>query len=137
MSKRVFVRPIRPEESQQFFDWAQENPKNEFDSEVPKFPSSRTWCAYDSDGPLVYQTVQQPLMLESLATRPGATPLQVASSMKELTQNAVTQAHIAGVGEIYFLGSDSATDEFAANKIFERVNFPVYRVKIKDLSCGF
>jgi len=137
MPNRVFVRPIRADESQMFFEWATENAdKSKFDPEVPLFPSSVTWCAYDKEGPLAYQTIQTPLMLESLAPRPGNTPQQNAAALKELTQNAVTVAHAKGIGEIYFLGSDSDTDEFATNHIFERVNLPVYRCKLKDLTCG-
>lgn len=130
----VFVRPILPEEAQTFYDWAVENPNNEFDPEVPKFPSSTTWCAYDKTGPLAYQTLQQPIMLESLATRPGLPPIQVSSLLKELTQNAISFASQRGVGEIYFLGSDDNTNQFACNKIFEKVDLPVYRLKLADLS---
>jgi hypothetical protein len=136
MSNRVYVRPIHPQESEMFLGWALENSKGNFDPETPRFPSSRTWCAYDKDGPLVFQTVQQPLMLESLAIRPGASKEQVASAMKELTQNAITQAHLGGSGEIYFLSSDKDTDEFASNKIFEELPYRVLRVKLKDLSCS-
>ena len=134
MPNRIWIRAIRPDESQTFFDWAKENEdKSEFDPAVPLFPSSVTWCAYDKEGPLAYQTVQQPLMLESLAPRPGNTPAQNAQAMKELTKNAVTQANLKGVGEIYFLGSNEATDTFATNHIFERVDMPVYRIKLQDL----
>jgi hypothetical protein len=136
MNKRhVFVRPIYPEESSLFLGWALENPHGDFDPETPKFRSSRTWCAYDKDGPLVFQTIQQPLMLESLAPRPGATKEQIAVAMKELTQNAITQAHIGGAGEIYFMGSDEGTNALAMNQIFEEVPGKMYRLKIKELSC--
>lgn len=138
MNKRhVFVRQILPEESDMFIGWARENAKGNFDPQVALFPTSRTWCAYDKDGPLVYQTVQQPLMLESLAPRPGATREQIAVAMKELTQNAITQAHLGGSGEIYFVGSDAGTDALATNQIFEEVPGKMYRLKIKELTtCG-
>jgi len=134
--KPIFVRPAQTEEAQQFIDWANENPVNEFDPEVAKFPSSVTWVAYDQDGPVAFQTIQRPLVLESLAPRPGLSKLQTAQVLKEFTQNAVTQAHLQGAGEILFLGSDPVTDEFASNHIFERVYLPLYRVKIKDISCS-
>lgn len=134
--RHVYVRPAESHESQMFFDWAVENAKGEFDPQVALFKSSTTWCAYDKTGPLVFQTIQRPLMLESLAPRPGATKEQVAVAMKELTQNAITQASIVGAGEIYYLGSDEDTDEFATNQIFERLPYSIFRVKIKDLSCA-
>ena len=133
MTKPIFVRPVRPDEGQLYFDWMQENHSNEFDPQVALFPTSSTWCAFDKDGPLAFQTIQHPFMLESLAVRPGVTKLQVAAAMKELTQNAVTQAAGIGVGEIYFLGSDDETNTFATNHIFEKLPYTVYRAKIKDL----
>lgn len=130
----IFVRPARDNDGQMYFDWMKENEdKNAFDPAVATYPSSNTFCAYDKNGPVAYQTVQRPLVLESFAPRPGATDAQKAIALRELTQNAVTQAHIAGVGEIWFLGSDPETDEFATNQIFERVPYPVYRVKVREL----
>ena len=75
-------------------------------------------------------------MLESLAPRPGATKEQVAVAMKELTQNAITQASLAGAGEVYFLGSNEGTDALATNQIFEKLPYSVFRLKLKDLSCA-
>jgi len=107
--------------------------KSKFDPAVPLFPSSTTWCAYDKDGPLAYQTLQNPIMLESLAPRPGATPQQIALALKELTQNAITFAHLRGAGEVYFLGTDENTDIFASNKIFEELPYKIFRVKLANL----
>jgi DNA-binding transcriptional regulator GbsR (MarR family) len=77
--------------------------------------------------------MQCPLMMESLASRPGASKSEIAVALKELTQQIVTQAHQRGAGEIYFLGTDVDTDVMACNQIFERVDYPVYRVRLKDL----
>lgn len=77
--------------------------------------------------------VQVPLMMESVATRPGADKKEIAVALKELTQECVTQCHIRGAGEIYFLGTDAGTDAMAANQIFEKLNYTVYRLRIKDL----
>jgi hypothetical protein len=118
-----------------YLDWGLENSHGEFDAQVPLFPSSTTWCAYDKDGPLVFQTIQKPLMLETLAPRPGATKEQVALAMKELTQNAITLAHASGSGEIYFLSTEPGTDHMAGNQIFTELPYKVYRAKLKDLTC--
>ena len=139
-SSRVFVRAAggrgHEKDGQMYFDWARENPVNEFDPEVGLFPSSFTWCAFDKDGPLAYQTIQQPFMLESLAPRPGASKQQIAVALKELTQNAITQANLKGVGEVYYLGTDADTDAMATNQIFEELKFRIFRVKLKDLECS-
>jgi hypothetical protein len=135
MNKRhIFVRLAYNAEGKQYLDWALENSdNNEFDALAGVYPSSRTWVACDKDGPLVFQTIQQPLMLESIAPRPGATKEQVALAMKELTQNAITQASIGGSGEVYFLASDEGTAAMASNQIFEELPYKVYRCRLKDL----
>lgn len=130
---RIYVRPAQSHEGQLVFDWGTENAKGNFDPEVARFGSSITWCAYDADGPVCFQTIQRPLMLESLAPRPGATKQQIASAMKELTQNAITQSWVMDAGEIYFLGSDEETNDFAVKKLFEKLPYTVYRLKLKDL----
>jgi hypothetical protein len=114
-------------------DWETHSPGNEFDPEVPKFLSTKTVAAYDKTGVLAYMPIQSPLMLESMGIRPGLDTKTVAATMKEFTQWAVTQAHAQGAGEIYFLGSEENTDKLAANQVFERLPYVVYRLKLKDL----
>lgn len=133
MSKQIYVRPILPEESQMYFDWATESKINEFDSSVCLFPSSTTWAAFDESGPVAFQTLQAPIMLESLAPRPGLSPAQTAQALKELTQHAITLAYSRGAGEIYFLGTDADTDVFATSHIFQELPHKIFRAKLADL----
>jgi hypothetical protein len=72
--------------------------------------------------------------MDSFAARPGATKLQIATAMKELFQETVTQAHLKGVGEIYFLGTQDGTNHMTTNQeVFEKLPWSVYRVKIREL----
>lgn len=134
MRKHVYVRPAKQEDAEIFTEWSRNTPNNAWDAEVAKYPSTITWCAYDHNGPLAFMPMQCPLMMESIASRPGADKKEIAVAMKELTQEFVTQAHIRGAGEIFFLGSEEGTDHMAANQIFEEVPYKVYRLRIKDLS---
>lgn len=77
--------------------------------------------------------MQCPLVMDSLASRPGASKSEIASALKELTQEFVTQAHIRGSGEILFLGSEEGTDRLATNQLFEELPYKVYRLRVKDL----
>lgn len=129
----VFVRPAIAEDTQKFVDWSLENLNNGFDPEVAKFPTTITFAAYDKTGVLAYQPVQQVFMLEALATRPGEDKRKIAMCMKEFTQAVVTQAHIKGVGEVYFLGTDDGTDAMATNHTFEELPYKIYRMKVADL----
>jgi len=129
----VYVRPAKPEDAKAFYDWSMENPSNEFDPEVARTPSTFVLCAYDKDGPLAYQPVQQVFMMDSFASRPGATKFQNAKALETLFQTTVTQAHVKGVGEIYYLSTEPGTDNLTKNHAFEELPYKVYRAKIKDL----
>lgn len=129
----IFCRPARPDESKTFHEWSANNPENGFDPEVARYPSTITWCVYDKSGVLGYMPMQRPIFFDSLAARPGLDKATIAMMLKELTQEAVTQAHITGAGEILFFGTEAGTDHMANNQLFERVEFPVYRLKIADL----
>jgi hypothetical protein len=134
MHNLVFVRPAKPDDTKKFVDWSLETPDNEFDPEVVKYPSTFVLCAYDKDGALAYQPIQQAFIMDSFASRPGASKPQVATAMKELFQEAVTQAHLKGVGEIYFLGTEAGTNHMTTNQeVFEKLPWSVYRVKIREL----
>lgn len=133
MRNHLFVRPAKPEDSEQFLEWSRNTPDNGFDSKVASYPSTITWCVYDRFGPLAYMPMQCPLVMDSLASRPGASKSEIAAALKELTQEFVTQAHIRGSGEILFLGTEEGTDQMARNQIFEELPYKVYRLKIRDL----
>ena len=129
----MFVRPVKPGDEKKFLDWSVENPDNGFDPEVAKSPSTFVLCAYDKTGAVAYQPVQQVFMMDSFAGRLGNTKLQTAAAMKELFQETVTQAHIKGVSEIYYLGTEAGTDAMATKHVFEELPYKVFRIKVKDL----
>ena len=77
---------------------------------------------------------KSPMLLESLAIRPGATNKEVSLALKELIQACVTLGHMKNTGEIYFLGTNEETNKFAENTIFEKLPWPVYRLRLSDLT---
>lgn len=132
--KPVFVRPAEAKDNQAFLDWSIAAKDNGFDPDVPLYGTTVTFAAYTEDGVIGYLPMQMPIVLESLATKPDATPLEIATALREMVQTAVTQCHIRKVGEIMFLGTNEATNRFAeASGIFTRVEYPVYKLKISEL----
>src|SRR5690242_13566518 len=129
----IFVRPARQDEKKMLLDWSLENPGNGFDPEVPMYPTTVTWCGFDKDGQVAFLPVQLAYVMESFAPRPGLSPRRQAEALKEFTQNLITQAHLNGVRELYFLGSNPETNEYAENYIFEEVPYKVYRAKLRNL----
>lgn len=136
MRKHVLVRPVNQGDIQKFTEWSAGTKNNLYDPFVATYPTTFTLCAYDDQGPLVYVPVQQPFMLESLAIRPGASPIEVAVALRELIHTVITQSYLKGVGEIYFLCEDASTEAFAQNQTAlkcEKVPYNLYRIKIRDL----
>jgi hypothetical protein len=134
MQKRhIFVRPVRPADTEKFLKWSRETKNNLFDAEVPLYTTTTTRCAFDHNGPIVFVPVQRPLMLDALAINPESDPLSVALALKELTQDAVSTAFNEGRGEVYFFCHDDRTIEFAQKHAYEEMKFKVYRIKLNDL----
>src|SRR5689334_18708395 len=99
--KHIFVRPAAEQDREKFAEWSVNTKDNLCDSAPLLYRNTVTWCAYDTNGPIVFVPVQQPKMMEALAINPDADPVDVAIALKELTQNLVTQCHMDGTGEIY------------------------------------
>lgn len=132
--KPIFVRPAMAKDSQDFLDWSLAAKDSGFDPDVPNYPTSVTFAAYNEDGPIAYLPMQAPIVLESLAAKPDATPLEIASALRDFVKTAILQCHIRGIGEIMFIGTSPETNLFAENsKIFTKVEYPVYRLKISKL----
>jgi hypothetical protein len=133
MSRHIFVRPGRQNDAGKFAEWSATTPENLADPDVLTYPTTFTLCAYDKQGPIVYVPIQQPMFMEALAINSARSDTDVAIALKELTQAVVTQAHIKGSGEIYFLCKSEATSDFAEKQLFEKLPWNLYRVKLADL----
>lgn len=131
--KHLFVRPARGGDSVQFLDWSRQTAGNLFDPDVAKYPSTMVLAAYDQSGPVLYAPVQQPFFMDALAIKPGSDPLTTALALKEVTHFLITQAHIKGVGEIYFMCNEPTTIEYAKRQGFEEMPWKLLRVKLSNL----
>lgn len=132
--QKIQIRQAAPRDGQNFAEWSLANPCNGFDSEAAAYPSSVTLCAEDSAGTLGYMPIQRPLLLESLAMRPGASASDTARALRAFVDAAKNLAKATGVGEIYFLGTEDGTNRLAENhETFERMPWPVYRLRVREM----
>lgn len=132
--KQIFVRLARPADDKTVALWSGQNPA--WDPRVFGYAGSFVLCAFSGGDVIAFMPVQQPLMMESVLFHPMATVTQKALAMKELTHSLITQAAMSGKGEIYFLGSDPATNVFAEHQGFKRIEWPVLRTVLSDLETG-
>lgn len=129
--KHIFARAAEERDVTKFAEWSMQNPA--FDINVLSYPTTATLCAYDSDGVIAFLPVQQPLCMEAMTFRPGISDSQKALAMKELTHLLIATCHAKGAGEIIFLGSNPATNEYAVRQGFEMLPWKVYRARLTDL----
>lgn len=131
----IFVRPATPEDASLFLEWQRTN--SNFDPEAVLAPDSFTLVAFNKEGIVAFLPVQSPkvdpFFLESIAFKPGFTEREQASVMREFVQAAVTLGFLKGTREIYFLADTEDTAAFAERHGFEKVPWPVYRLRLTDL----
>lgn len=131
----VFVRPVRKTDAEQFASWHVKSPS--FDPNTVAFPTSYTLCAFKQRRVLAYMPVQEvPFLttqvLDSIVKNPDATDLELAEAMRELVKHCITIGYIKKTEDIYFIGDHPETNALAS-RIFEKVEYPVYRLNLRDL----
>ena len=130
----TFVRPARAEDREKFLEWYKRS--GSYDPSVLQFPETYILCAF-KDKILGFMPVQMlsfssSQVLDSLVMNPEATDLEVASAMRELVKHAITIGYLKDCDCIYFIGDHPETNKIA-ERIFKRVEFPVYRLRLNEL----
>lgn len=127
----MFVRPARSDDSVNFTKWA---PKY-FDPKT----SRQTLCAYKGGKVIAYLPIEEAFvstqMLDTLVINPEATNLEIAEGMRELIKHIVFLGYLKNTDYIYFVGDHPETNKIA-ERVFEKIEFPVYRLNLKDLENG-
>lgn len=130
----IFVRPARAEDAEMFKDWYSRSAS--YDPSIFQFPETYVLCAFE-DKILGFMPVQMlsftsSQVLDSLVMNPEASNLEIAGAMRELVKHAITLGYLKDCSEIYFIGDHPETNK-VAERIFEKVKYPVYRLNLRDL----
>jgi hypothetical protein len=96
----------------------------------PVYPESRIIVAEDGTKPVLFMPVQSCYFMGSLGYK-EVNRLQLASAMRQITATLVWESRAAGRGEIFFIGGNEESDNFAAANDYELVKEPVYRLRIR------
>lgn len=103
---------------------------NLFDPAVMDYPTTRTVVAHNGE-PLMYMPYQQVLMMESLAPKPGISPIEEGLALREITKSVALLASQAGIREAYFLCKDERVVKFASAHGFEVLPWTTMRMRLK------
>lgn len=129
--KQLKMRIARAEDAKEIGEWLSKTPGNLFDPEILDYPTFRAISAYNGDGNVAHLPSQQTLMLESLAVNPKMPIMEAAQAFRDLVKGQELLASSFGIREIYFLCQDENVLRIAEGHGFERIAFPVVRMKLK------
>lgn len=125
------MRIARLEDAKEIGEWLVGTQGNLFDPEILDYPTFRAVSAYNGEGNVAHLPSQQALMLESLAVNPKVPILEAAQSFRDLVKGQQLLAISFGIREIYFVCQDENVLRLAENRGFERIPYPVVRMKLK------
>lgn len=120
------LSPATPE----MCEWMEKGTDNYFDPEVLQYPTTKLIAAKSKSKTIMYMPFQMAAVLESLAINPNATKHEIAVALRTIITSLSLLLQTNGVGEMYFLGSNKDTNEFAMKQdIFTQSKFPLFRAK--------
>jgi hypothetical protein len=102
----------------------------EFDKGILDYPTLRIVTAYNGKGFISHLPSQQALVLESVGVNPEATELEKAQAIRYALNGQMLVASSFNLKEIYFIGTDEHVISLAESHGFERLPWPVLRLKL-------
>lgn len=142
----IWVRQARPEDAEKFTKWFTQMPS--FNKDVFQFPETYTVCAFNPKI-LAYGVVsfgQNVQLLSRVVVNPESSRIEQASASKEIVKSVITIGYLKNLDQIYFMGDNQGTNRIAEHAfkqipqdeykhIFGSSDYPVYRLRLKDLEC--
>lgn len=111
--------------------WLNQNQGNLYDPDILSYPTLRVLCAYDSQKkPVAYLPTQRALFLESFAPAPDASELNLAEACRDLVKGTELLASMDKIREIYMVSTDEKILHLAEKHGFERLPYPLVRLKL-------
>jgi hypothetical protein len=129
--KQVFVRFADQKDAPQFEQWVTAAQAiNLWDPAIMDYPTTRTLVAHNGE-PLMYMPVQTALMMESLAPKPGISPIEEGLALREITKAVALLASQQQIRESYFLCKDERVVKFASAHGYELLPWKTLRMRLK------
>lgn len=122
----IFVEHALKAEIDDVVKWGLEN---YLDIDVLGYPTTKVLKGVSKNKNVLFMPIQLAYILESLALNPGATKHEITVALRQIVSQLRFNAKEAGIGEIYFLGSNEHTNEFASKHDFIELPWKVYRMK--------
>jgi hypothetical protein len=127
--RQLKIKLAGPEDAPALVEWLNGTKGNLFDPRILEYKTLRTLCSYDGQ-PIAYLPTQRTLFLESLAVNPAASLMDRAQAFRDLVKGAELLAASDAIRELYMLCADEAVLKIAQGHGFERVPYPLVRMKL-------
>lgn len=127
--KQLKTGYITTQDQPKFIELVNSTANNLYDPDVLTYPTLRILKSYNSH-PVAFLPMQQALMLESLAVEPESSLMDRGQAFRDLVKGAQLHASSLGIKELYFLCKDENVLKVAEGHGFERVEYPVVRMKL-------
>ena len=114
----------------QFTEWLEANEERNHADDNDRNAATVLEAVDGQGATICYMPVVPVIMLGALAPRPGVTAFEMTHALKALVQGAAMMAAAAGSKELVFWGTDEATCRVAEYVGFERVEMPLYRMRL-------
>lgn len=135
MSQQVWVRPYNKETDKRLLvEWlyAQRH-KNRFDPDLFTKEQVKIYTAFDADGIVGFIPVKVVYMAESLAFKPGLSPVTEAKALQAWQHMMVAKCYEGNVPDMFFVTFDETVQEFAGRYHWNPVVVPMLSLHVADL----
>lgn len=111
-----------------FVKWVFDTPNNMFsDTSVINYPTTNTILIEDDGKPVFFGPFHCCMVLESLAPKPGLTPLEMARVLKKFQEGVENICRATRIKEIYFVCRDNSLADFVAKHKDAGATEPKYK----------
>ncbi len=120
----------------EFVEWLHANrEQNHYDPGMFAYGSTQVLKVADESGPVLFLPYTHGLVTESLAPRPGLSRREMALGLKAAIHEVVRTAKADGIGEVFFVATDAATQHFAEAAGYTPMpaGWTLMRLKIADV----
>ena len=136
MHTRLKASAAMAADTPEFIEWLHANrEQNKYDPATFTYPSTEVLKVADESGSVLFLPYTRGIVTESLAPRPGLSRRETALGLKCAIHEVVRRARADGIGEVFFIATDSATQSFAEAHGYEPMpaGFTLMRLKVKNV----
>jgi hypothetical protein len=130
MSLHTMYVAIPCRDHARFLEWLEANEERNHADDNDRNAATVMEAVSGRDDTICYMPVIPVIMLGALAPKPGATPFEMTHALKAMVAATAMLAAANGARELVFWGTNEATAKVAQYVGFEKVEMPLWRLRL-------